>query len=147
MPKNCDRREFLTELLKFPSATLLLGVVGPVKLLAADGDGYDPTEHYYAMGIHVDKCIGCGKCAWACKTVNDVPEEPFYFRTWVERYIVYTDGEVEVDSPEGGIHGSPPELLSGVDLSQFEIPRIDFDTHGGTFACWDCHYQHSPEAR
>jgi hypothetical protein len=31
MPKTYERREFLAELLKFPSATLLLGVVGPVK--------------------------------------------------------------------------------------------------------------------
>lgn len=124
MPKNYDRREFLAELLKFPSATLLLGVVGPVKLLAADGDGYEPTEHYYAMGIQVEKCIGCGKCAWACKAENNVPEEPFYFRTWVERYIVYTDGEVEVDSPEGGIHGFPPAETNKEILRTFFVPKL-----------------------
>ncbi len=111
MPKTYERREFLAELLKFPPATILLGVIGPVKLLAAAGtdeDGYEPTEHYYAMGIRVEECIGCGKCVRACKLENDVPDEPFYFRTWVERYIVYTDGEVQVDSPNGGIHGFPP---------------------------------------
>jgi len=27
------------------------------------------------------------------------------------------------------------------------IPRIDLDTHGGRYLCWDCHYPHHPEAR
>lgn len=26
------------------------------------------------------------------------------------------------------------------------IPRIDMDTHGERYLCWDCHYPHSPEA-
>ncbi|MDH3273199.1 MAG: hypothetical protein OEM64_05590 [Gammaproteobacteria bacterium] len=40
-----------------------------------------------------------------------------------------------------------PEEIRGVDLTVYEIPRIDLVTHGGTFVCWQCHYQHSPEAR
>ncbi|MFQ6031417.1 MAG: multiheme c-type cytochrome [Candidatus Zixiibacteriota bacterium] len=28
-----------------------------------------------------------------------------------------------------------------------EIPRIDLDTHGERYLCWDCHYAHHPEAR
>lgn len=82
MPKTYERREFLAELLKVPCATLLLGVVGPLKALAEDdGDDYRPLDHYYAMGIQIEKCIGCGKCVEACKIENDVPLEPFYFRT------------------------------------------------------------------
>jgi len=27
-----------------------------------------------------------------------------------------------------------------------EIPRIDLQTHGGRYLCWDCHYPHYPEA-
>jgi Fe-S-cluster-containing dehydrogenase component len=126
MPKTYDRREFLEKLLK-SSATLLLGVVGPVKLLSAAGandDEYDPTEHYYAMGIRVEKCIGCGKCVQACKLENNVPEEPFYFRTWVERYIVYADGEVQVDSPEGGIHGFPEVTADKEILRTFFVPKL-----------------------
>jgi len=40
------------------------------------------------MGVDLEKCIGCGKCAEACKIENKVPKEPFYFRTWVEQYTV-----------------------------------------------------------
>jgi len=44
---------------------------------------------------------------------------------------------------------TPPKKIRGIpiDLSQHEIPRIDLETHGGTLLCWQCHYQHSPEAR
>jgi len=41
----------------------------------------------------------------------------------------------------------PPDVLYGVDFTVYEIPRIDLITHGGTLVCWECHYQHSPEAR
>lgn len=27
-----------------------------------------------------------------------------------------------------------------------EIPRVDIQTHGGRYLCWDCHYPHNPEA-
>lgn len=33
----------------------------------------------------------------------------------------------------------------GADSSR-EIPRIDLETHGGRYNCWDCHYPHLPEA-
>ena len=44
-------------------------------------------------------------CARACKVENHVPEEPFYYRTWVEQYTVLNDGTVKVESPNGGIDG------------------------------------------
>jgi Fe-S-cluster-containing dehydrogenase component len=59
--------------------------------------GYDPTDHWYAMGIDAAKCIGCNRCVEACKTENGVPDEPFYFRTWIERYTIRADGETTVD--------------------------------------------------
>jgi Fe-S-cluster-containing dehydrogenase component len=125
MPKTYERREFLAELLKLPCATLLLGVVGPVKVFAEDdGDDYRPTEHHYAMGVQIEKCIGCGKCVEACKIENDVPQEPFYFRTWVERYVIYADGEVSVDSPNGGIDGFPPVENDKQILRTFFVPKL-----------------------
>ncbi len=27
-----------------------------------------------------------------------------------------------------------------------EIPRVDVETHGGRYLCWQCHYPHMPEA-
>jgi hypothetical protein len=30
--------------------------------------------------------------------------------------------------------------------SDREIPRIDLETHGQRYLCWDCHYPHYPEA-
>jgi small ubiquitin-related modifier len=63
--------------------------------------------HRHENGL--EKCIGCGNCVRACKEDNGVSKEPFYFRTWVERYHV-AEGEIEhpeVDSPNGG-HDAPP---------------------------------------
>jgi Fe-S-cluster-containing dehydrogenase component len=125
MSKKYERREFLAELAKIPCATLLLGVTGPLEALAEGADAeYDATDHYYAMGIQLDRCIGCGKCVQACKTENDVPDEPFYFRTWVERYVIYADGEVRVDSPEGGINGFPPAEDGKRILRTFFVPKL-----------------------
>jgi Fe-S-cluster-containing dehydrogenase component len=59
---------------------------------------YDPAAHYYGMGIEIEKCIGCNRCVEACKAENDVPREPYFFRTWVERYEVKSDGEAAVES-------------------------------------------------
>ncbi len=124
MPKTYERREFLAELLKLPCATLLLGVTGPIKVLAEEDDGYRPSKHHYAMGVQIDKCIGCGKCVEACKTENDVPRQPYYFRTWVERYIIYDDGEVSVDSPNGGMDGFPPVENGKTILRTFFVPKL-----------------------
>ena len=124
MPKTYERREFLADLVKFPCATLLLGVSGPIKALASAGDEYQASEHRYAMGVQIEKCIGCGKCVEACKIENDVPMEPYYFRTWVERYIIYADGEVSVDSPNGGINGFPPIESDKDVLRTFFVPKL-----------------------
>ena len=63
---------------------------------------YNPADHLYGMGIEIDKCIGCNRCAVACKAENDVPDEPFYFRTWVERYTITRDGDVTVENVSVG---------------------------------------------
>jgi Fe-S-cluster-containing dehydrogenase component len=126
MAREYERRELLIKMMQFPCSAVLLSVCGPLAALAeADNDSeYDPAEHFYGMGIQVDKCIGCGRCVEACKAENDVPREPFYFRTWVERYVFDNDGEVTVDSPEGGIRGFLPGEEDGEVLRAFFVPKL-----------------------
>lgn len=140
-----NKREFLKGLILFVSAEGLLGAAGRTEgegkaaapgagaapagggspAAAAGAQGYDPSSHYYGMGIEIDKCIGCSRCVEACKTENDVPREPFFFRTWIERYVIRKDGEVEVESinvPDGRRREAPqddPDVLR-----TFFVPKL-----------------------
>jgi len=120
------RREFLdTCVRKLPQLLLLVSTCGAEKLLAADGDeGYNPNEHDYAMGIDIHKCIGCGRCADACKRENKVPDEPHFFRTWIERYIIPQEGDAQVDSPNGGRNGFPEADENADILRTFFVPKL-----------------------
>ncbi|MBI2506105.1 MAG: 4Fe-4S dicluster domain-containing protein [Candidatus Latescibacteria bacterium] len=116
-----DRRAFFE---KFSLAgKVLMGIVALEKGAGAE-PGYEADKHYYGMGIDVDKCIGCGRCADACKTENDVPREPFFFRTWIERYTVKNNGEVTVESPNGGIDGFPPAGEEPGAVRSFFVPKL-----------------------
>lgn len=121
-----DRRDFLKSVAKIvPSGLILIGSVGSGKLLfGQDEETYNSEQHNYAMGVDIHKCIGCGRCAAACKKENKVPVEPHYFRTWVERYIIPSEGETYVDSPNGGIDGFP-DLKEDIDvLRSFFVPKL-----------------------
>jgi tetrathionate reductase subunit B len=79
--------------------------------------------------VDTEKCIGCGKCVVACKKENKVPWDPEYNRTWVERYVVAENGELYVDSPNGGRDGFPqePEVVKSRDVSilkSFFVPKL-----------------------
>jgi Fe-S-cluster-containing dehydrogenase component len=124
-----QRREFLdTVARKIPVWMTLFSLMSADRLFAEDADGvsagYDPTKHDYAMGVDIHKCIGCGRCADACKTENNVPREPFFYRTWVERYIVPTEGEAMVDSPNGGIDGFPEYSGDKEVLRSYFVPKL-----------------------
>jgi tetrathionate reductase subunit B len=106
-----NKREFLKGLiLFFPAGGVLGALAGELNATETagkqaeskdgatpEGKGYDAAGHYYGMGIEVDKCIGCSRCVEACKAENDVPREPFFFRTWIERYVIKKDGDVTVE--------------------------------------------------
>jgi len=116
--------------------TILLGTLSlavPGSLIAATekkglsdwyGSKYKPGEHLYAMGIKVDRCIGCGRCVDACKRENNVPDAPFYFRTWIERYIETEDGQTMVDSPNGGKDGFKAPVSDKKIFKTFFVPKI-----------------------
>jgi len=134
-----DRRAFLRVALPVPLALLTGSGQGqpgsgqqaattptpapPAKAEPAIPPTYKATEHDYGMGIDPSRCIGCGRCAEACKVENDVPREPFYFRTWVERYVVQTNGQTVVSSPNGGIGGFPAVSETGI-LRTFFVPKL-----------------------
>jgi Fe-S-cluster-containing dehydrogenase component len=86
---------------------------------------YKALDHWWAMMIDIEKCIGCGACVRADKKENDVPLEPFFFRTWVERYHVMPESEIpEVDSPNGGYDGFPEKHRGGDDSKNFFVPKM-----------------------
>ncbi len=104
-------------------------------VLASTGapKGYDPLKHKWLIAFDIDRCIGCGLCAEACKTENHVPQLPLYFRTWVERYVIKKArpdsdelrGEVIVDSPNGGMNGFPPTTVPKDEiLKSFYVPKL-----------------------
>ncbi len=98
-----------------------------VYALNLDERGWE--KHYWGFVCDNERCIGCGRCVVACKRENNVPWEPEYNRTWVERYIITGDGEVLVDSPNAGRDGFTDEYLNvkyqDLDLRKsFFVPKL-----------------------
>ncbi|MGE3842642.1 MAG: 4Fe-4S dicluster domain-containing protein [Vicinamibacterales bacterium] len=87
---------------------------------------YRVEDHWWGFAIDIDRCIGCGLCVRACKEENDVPLEPYLFRTWVERYVIDpADREhPRVDSLNGGFDGfePPPGSIDG--MKTFFVPKL-----------------------
>ncbi len=79
---------------------------------------------WYGIGIDINKCIGCGKCANACKLENNVPMDPFYFRSWVEQYTIKKDGTIKVESPNGGIDGFTQSIPDDEIFKSFFVPKM-----------------------
>ena len=147
MKKPASEKRLLKrrELLRFCAQALPTGLIlatcgaAGKELLGADqpagaGAGKEPGADLkkpeakrspdYGMAVNVHKCIGCGRCADAFKSENNVPREPLYFRTWVERYIVPVKGEIRVDSPNGGIDGFPEPQAAEETLKSFFVPKL-----------------------
>ncbi|MCL5965966.1 MAG: 4Fe-4S dicluster domain-containing protein [Deltaproteobacteria bacterium] len=118
------RRKFLRDLLAFlVSGSAIGGILKtmPGKAWAKE----NPRKgKWYGFGVSVDKCIGCARCMEACKTENNVPPEPFFFRTWVERYIIKTNGDVIVKAIEPSAEGVPETAADREILRSFFVPKL-----------------------
>ena len=127
---SIKRRKFLKQI------SLSLGsIFFPAVILAQEtiektakwllGENYDPYDHFWGMGIDINKCIGCGRCASACKQENNVPTEPFFFRTWVERYELLENGQTRIESPNGAVDGfNKVTDQNSKTIKSFFVPKI-----------------------
>jgi tetrathionate reductase subunit B len=122
-----DRRDFLLTAGKLlivtaPAAAFLDAMAAGTEVTPA----YRMADHYWGMIIDIAKCIGCGNCVRADKAENGVPLEPFYFRTWVERYHIEGgwSEHPDVDSPNGGYDGFPEKYPAGDGAKSFFVPKL-----------------------
>ena len=90
---------------------------------------YDPATAQLTFVVNSSACIGCGLCVSACKEENRIPEETEFNRTWIERHVRTSDGQVHIDSPNAGIHGfgavaAAPGVAGKTVDADFFVPRL-----------------------
>lgn len=122
--KNKTRRDFIKAAGLLAGGVLFSTLFKPYKSEAKEYIEALGSEVWYGIGIDIEKCIGCGRCANACKIENDVPREPFYYRNWVEQYTISKDGEVKVESPNGGIDGFTQSVPDEEIYKTFFVPKL-----------------------
>jgi tetrathionate reductase subunit B len=119
-----ERRKFIKAAMAAGGAVLLTSAVKPLQVLLIASDPPPEKGPWWGVGIDISKCIGCGLCARGCKTENNVPQEPFYFRTWVEQYTILNDGQVIIESPSGGIDGFEQSVPEEEIFKTFFVPKM-----------------------
>ena len=123
-----NRRKFFQTSAALIGGALMYTLIKPFETLAQSKEEDIKEDKadipFWGMGVNLERCIGCGKCAEACKIENNVPKEPFYFRTWVEHYTVRNDGEVKIESPNGGIGGLKQSAPDEDIFKSFAVPKL-----------------------
>lgn len=122
---NASRRSFLKKSAAIAGTILATSAMKPfTAIIFAANEPDDPTKPWYGIGIDIKKCIGCGMCAKSCKLENNVPQEPFYFRSWVEQYTIKNDDSIHVESPNGGIDGFKQSVPENEIFKTFFVPKM-----------------------
>ncbi|MFK5857611.1 MAG: 4Fe-4S dicluster domain-containing protein [Bacteroidota bacterium] len=121
--ENLSRRNFIKNSSMFAGGIVLVSLLNPLKVVYATkkpkGKGV-----WYGIAFDIEKCIGCASCARACKVENDVVNEPFFFRNWVEQYTITNDDEIFVSSPNGGIDGFTQPVPDEEIYKTFFVPKM-----------------------
>ncbi len=121
-PWTLSRRSFLSLCATASAGVASMGTAVGEEFMPVRPEDDPGFAHYWSMAIDIDKCIGCGRCVAACRAENDVPEGSY--RTWVERYVITNDGQVQVDSPDGGEFGFD-ERYDPADVRRaFHVPKL-----------------------
>jgi len=119
-----SRRKFMRTSAAAAAGLILSSVSEPLNVLLLASDPPPEEGPWWGIGIDIHKCIGCGMCARGCKTENRVPVEPFYFRTWVEQYTILKNGEIRIESPNGGINGFSQTVPEEEIFKTFFVPKM-----------------------
>src|ERR1035437_6334880 len=119
-----SRRKFLKTATVLAGAAIGYSWLKSSQILLFAAEPKDESLPWYGIVIDIQKCIGCGNCAKACKNENDVPAEPFFFRTWIEQYTVKNDGSVNIVSPNGGIDGFKQTVPDEDIFKSFFVPKM-----------------------
>lgn len=121
---NASRRDFIRKSALLAGTLVAGSAVKPFSAVLFAANEPEETKPWYGIGIDIEKCIGCGNCAKACKSENDVPKEPFYYRSWVEQYTIKNDGTMHVESPNGGIDGFTQTIPDDEIYKTFFVPKM-----------------------
>ena len=119
-----SRRNFIRKSAAALGTVAISSMMEPFNVLLYATDPPSDGGPWWGVGIDISKCIGCGLCAKACKVENDVPQEPFYYRTWVEQYTILNDGSLKVESPNGGTEGLNQSVNDEDIFKTFFVPKM-----------------------
>ncbi len=125
--QTSTRRDFLRQsALTCGSTVASMAVIALILPENADASHADPEydwdKHRWVFLVDTRKCIGCGSCVRACRKENHVPEGSY--RTWIERIAIPPEGEVHVDSPDGGEFGFEPDPPNAHVRKAFFVPKL-----------------------
>lgn len=121
---NASRRDFIRKSALLAGTLVAGSAIKPFSAVLFAANEPEGTKPWYGIGIDIEKCIGCGNCAKACKSENDVPKDPFYYRSWVEQYTIKNDETLHVESPNGGIDGFTQTTPEDEIFQTFFVPKM-----------------------